>query len=155
MKIASGVAKIASGAVSHAGLQPSTQFRRVTAPCERLACSMEDESAAMFRDHTNVDTSSPLDQFPATDVVHVLAAILAVMHAFVIQSDHRFVVANIDECLTDPVGHTDLRSRSRQPAVDKDETKPGFLWRLRPRVHQCKCNPCTRQSPRPGVLRGQ
>src|SRR6478672_11717155 len=72
MKIASGVAKIASGAVSHAGLQPSTQFRRVTAPRERLACSMEDESAAMFRDHTNVDPASPLDQFRATDVVHVL-----------------------------------------------------------------------------------
>jgi hypothetical protein len=27
-----------------------------------------------------------------------------VMRAFVIQSDHRFVVAHIDEGLTDPVG---------------------------------------------------
>src|SRR3984893_19546895 len=83
--------KIASRAVDRRRLPPWMQFRGVTPPRERIAHAMQDESAGMFCDDANVDPALPLDQIGETDVVHVLAPVLAVMRAFVIQADHRLL----------------------------------------------------------------
>jgi hypothetical protein len=105
---------------------------------------MDDEPPTVFSHDANVDPTLAFDEFGPSDVVHILLAIRAMVPTFVIQSDHRFVIAHVDERLFDPVAHPDLRLRPRQSGIDQHQSKCGFPRRLRARIHQVECAVCER-----------
>ena len=82
----------------------------------------------MFGDHPNVEPAFTFDELCSTDVVDVLAALLAVVYAFVIEADLRLVVPHVDECFIFAVAEPDLRARASEPAIDQDESQPRLLW---------------------------
>ena len=111
--------------------------------------------ATVFLDYADVDPALAIDQVHPADVVDVLASILAMVCAFVVEADHRLVVTHIDECFAKSVADPDLCSRSRQTSVDQDQAQARLLGRLSPAVHQCKRYPSAPDTASTPILVGQ
>ncbi len=80
---------------------------------------MQDEAPTVFLDDAHVEPTLAMDELGATDVVHVLAAILAVVGALIVEPDLRLVVAHVDKRLAVAVADPDLRSRSGQAIINE------------------------------------
>ena len=104
---------------------------------------MQDEAPAVFLDDAKVEPTLAVDELSATDVVHVLAAVVAMVGAFVVESDLRLVVAHVDERLVESIADPDLRSRSGQAIVDEEQTQACFARRLCATIHECQRHPRT------------
>src|SRR3954469_16552376 len=102
---------------------------------------MKNEAPTVLLDHAHGEPALAIDELSATDVVPVLAAILAVVGALVVEPDLRFVVPHVDERLGQSVADPDLGSRGWQAVLDEEESQTCFARRLGPSVHQRKRNP--------------
>ena len=97
---------------------------------------MDNEQPAVLLDYADVDPALAIDQIRTADVVDIPPPTLAVVCALVVEADHGLVVTHIDERLVESVADPDLRSRSGQSGVDKDQAQARLLRRLGSTVHQ-------------------
>ena len=96
----------------------------------------QDESPAVFGDHSNYQPVALGKHLKATNVFHELTPVVAVLITVVLDADPQLLPTHIDERGEVSVGDPDLRCRPRKAGVDHKHAKPRLAWRLRTRIKQ-------------------